>query len=262
MRKKRIDALVLAGGDADKADPLLEYAQTEKKPLIKIVGKEMVRYVVEAIAGSSRVGRVFVVGLSPEDGVEFAVPVEYVEAAGSLLNNVVAGIELALEVDPATERVVIVSADIPLLTIEMVDYFIDTCLETDHDLCYTVVEKSAIGARFPGSRRSFVPLRGGSFAGGDITMVKVSALHSNLPLVRQAAGFRKNIWQQVRLLGFGTLIKFAFRRLSIADAERVASKALGCQGRAIITPYPEMGMDVDKPHQLDIVRAILEGGPA
>jgi hypothetical protein len=72
---------------------------------------------------------------------------------------------------------------------------------------------------------------------------------------------RKNIWQQVRLLGIGTLIKFALRRLTVADAERVASRALGCQGRAVITPYPEMGMDVDKPHQLDMARAILEGGP-
>jgi len=107
-----------------------------------------------------------------------------------------------------------------------------------------------------------VPLRGGSFAGGDIHMVKVSALQANLPLVRQAMEFRKNVWQQVRLLGFGTLIKFAFRRLTIADAERVASRAMRCRVRAIITPYPEMGMDVDKPHQLDIVRAILEGGPA
>jgi molybdopterin-guanine dinucleotide biosynthesis protein A len=259
---ERFNVVILAGGVFDEANPLLEYAQVQKKPLIKIAGKEMVRYVAEAAAGSSRVERTFVVGLSPEDGVGFALPVEYVEATGDMLDNVVAGIERVIEVDPDVERVVIGSADIPLLTTEMVDYFIDACLETDHDLYYTVVEKSAIEARFPGSGRSFVPLRGGSFAGGDINMVKVSALQANLSLARQAMGFRKNIWQQVRLLGFGTLIKFAFRRLTIADAERVASRALGCRGRAIITSYPEMGMDVDKPHQLDIVRAILEGGPA
>jgi len=258
---ERFNVVILAGGVLDEADPLSEHAQVQKKPLIKIAGKEMVRYVAEAAAGSSRVERTFVVGLSPEDGVEFAVPVEYVEATGDTLDSVVAGMERVMEVDPGVERVVVISADIPLLTTEMVDYFIDTCLETDHDLYYTVVEKSAIEARFPGSGRSFVPLRGGSFAGGDINMVKVSALQADLSLARQAMGFRKNVWQQVRLLGFGTLIRFAFRRLSIADAERVASRALGCRGRAIITLYPEMGMDVDKPHQLDIVRAILEGKP-
>ena len=264
--EERIDAVILAGGAPEttdsKADPLLEYAQVQKKPLIKIAGKEMVRYVTEAIAGSSRIGRIFVVGLSPEDGVEFAAPVEYVEATGSMMDNVVAGIERVMEVDPAMERVVIASADIPLLTTEMVDHFIDTCLETDHDVYYTVVEKSTMEARFPGSRRGFVSLRGGSFAGGDINMTKVSAIQANLPLARQAMKSRKNIWQQIRLLGCKTLIKFAFRRLTIADVERVAGRALGCRGRAIITPYPEMGMDVDKPHQLDIVRAILEGRSA
>jgi molybdopterin-guanine dinucleotide biosynthesis protein A len=260
--EERIDAMILAGGDPDKADPLLEYAQAQKKPLIQIAGKEMVRYVVEAIAGSSRVGRIFIVGLSPQDGVEFTEPVEYVEAAGSMLDNIVAGIERVMKVDPDVERVVISTADIPLLTTEMVDYLIDACLETDHDVYYTVVEKSTMEARFPGSGRSFVPLRGGSFAGGDIHMAKVSAIQANISLARQALEFRKNVWQQVKLLGFGTLIKFAFRRLTIADAERVASRALGCQGRAIITPYPEMGMDVDKPHQLDMTRAILEGRSA
>ena len=259
--RERVDAVILAGGEPDKADPLVEYAQAQKKALIQIAGKEMARYVVEAIAGSSQVGRIFIVGLSPEDGVEFATPVEYVEAAGSMLDNIVAGMERVTEVDPDVERVIVSSADIPLVTTEMVDYFIDTCLETDHDVYYTIVEKSTMEARFPGSRRSFVPLRGGSFAGGDLNMAKVSAIQANLPLARQALEARKNTWQQVSLLGIGTLIKFALRRLTVADAERVASRALGCQGRAVITPYPEMGMDVDKPHQLDMARAILEGGP-
>ena len=259
---EKVDAVILAGGASDKVYPLLEYAQAQKKPLIRIAGKEMVRYVVEAIAGSSQIGHIYIVGLGPEDGVEFTVPVEYVEASGSMLDNTVAGVERVIEVDPEMERVVVSSADIPLLTTEMVDYLIDTCLKTDHDVYYTVVEKSTMEARFPESRRSFVPLRDGSFAGGDINMARVSAIQANLDLARQISQSRKNVWQQVRLLGFGTLIKFAFRRLTIADAERVASRALGFQGRAIVTPYPEMGMDVDKPHQLDIVRAVLEGGSA
>jgi hypothetical protein len=28
-------------------------------------------------------------------------------------------------------------------------------------------------------------------------------------------------------------------------------------GKAVISPYAELGMDVDKPHQLEIVRAAL-----
>jgi hypothetical protein len=32
-------------------------------------------------------------------------------------------------------------------------------------------------------------------------------------------------------------------------------------GKAVISPYAELGMDVDKPHQLEIVRAELASTP-
>jgi hypothetical protein len=46
--------------------------------------------------------------------------------------------------------------------------------------------------------------------------------------------------------------------LSIAAGERRAEKILGLKVRAVISPHAEIGMDVDKPFQLDIVRAELD----
>jgi hypothetical protein len=43
------------------------------------------------------------------------------------------------------------------------------------------------------------------------------------------------------------------RRITIDDAVKRVSNRLGLKGRAIISPYAEIGMDVDKPHQLEIV---------
>ncbi|MBE9506708.1 MAG: hypothetical protein IMY86_01545, partial [Chloroflexi bacterium] len=45
---------------------------------------------------------------------------------------------------------------------------------------------------------------------------------------------------------------------SLAEAERRGSKALDVRGKAVPFPYAEIGMDVDKPFQLEIVRAELE----
>ena len=36
------------------------------------------------------------------------------------------------------------------------------------------------------------------------------------------------------------------------------SKRLKVAGRAVVCPYAEVGMDVDKPHQLEIMRADLK----
>jgi hypothetical protein len=47
------------------------------------------------------------------------------------------------------------------------------------------------------------------------------------------------------------------RQLSLKDAEAAVCKRLGVKGKAVLCPYPEVGMDVDKPAQLEIVRDTL-----
>src|SRR5512141_1790118 len=59
------------------------------------------------------------------------------------------------------------------------------------------------------------------------------------------------------MIGVAIIFKFIFRQLSIDDVIRRVGDKLGLKGRAIVCPYPEIGMDVDKPHQLEIMRADL-----
>jgi hypothetical protein len=43
------------------------------------------------------------------------------------------------------------------------------------------------------------------------------------------------------------------RRITIDDTVKRVSNRLGLKGRAIISPYAEIAMDVDKLHQLELV---------
>jgi len=268
-----IHAVIPAGrSSGDQRDPLLEYVsaqgagEVKNKVLIPIAGREMIRYVAEAIAGSSRVGRMAIVGLSPEE-FDLAGQVEYVPARGGIFDNIAAGVDHLLagtetsagQEDPATSLILVASADVPLLTTEIVDNFIDACLSVDVDIHYSVVERSVMESRFPGAGRSFVRLRDGSFAGGDLLMIRSSVIQNNRQLFRDIASSRKSAWQMVRLLGLGMIVRFLTRSLTVAQAEKKVSQILGCRGKAIISPYAELGMDVDKPHQLDMVRSLLGG---
>jgi len=58
----------------------------------------------------------------------------------------------------------------------------------------------------------------------------------------------------------GFLLRFVLRRLTLAQGERKAESILGVPCRVLPVRYAELGMDVDKPHQLDMVRAVMEGG--
>jgi hypothetical protein len=54
----------------------------------------------------------------------------------------------------------------------------------------------------------------------------------------------------------------ALGRLSIPWGQRRISQRLGVNGRILISPYAEAGMDVDKPHQYDLVKRELESKAA
>jgi hypothetical protein len=59
------------------------------------------------------------------------------------------------------------------------------------------------------------------------------------------------------MLGPVIFLKLLTRRLSLAEVERRAQEIFEVRVRAV--PFcAEMGMDVDKPFQLEIVRAELE----
>ncbi len=252
---KTYPALVLAGYSTDKPDPLAIAMGVARKSLIPVAGKPMVYWVVKALSESPRVDQVYIVGMGPEDNVDFGEEIVYIPNQNAHFDNIMAGVDAIKEHQPDAEFFLTVSADIPTLQSHTVDWFIETCESLDGDLFYSVVEKSVMEATFPDSRRSYVPVVEGKFCGGDLFFVRRTIVHNNEQLVRELLAKRKSALQQARLLGFKTIIKFLFRRLSIKDAEDLSERLLQAVGHVVISPYADLGMDVDKPHQLEMVRA-------
>ena len=256
--ESRAIAVVSAGWSPTVDDPLAEYTQGKSKTLIPIAGKPMITHIIDALANSRTVKHIVIVALDPDADVQFPVAVEYVPDAGGILDNAEAGLEYALNHYPDLDVVLLCTSDIPTITGPIVDALVEECLRTDHDLYYTVIERSVMEKRFPGSRRSYIHLREGDFAGGDIIVVRPSLGITNRDLWDDLAAARKNAFRQARLVGLGIFLRLITRRLSLADAERRISKVLNVHGRVVPFPHAEVGMDVDKPPQLEIVRAELE----
>lgn len=255
---KTYPALVLAGYSPETPDPLAIAMGVERKSLIPIAGKPMVYWVVKALRESSRVNQIYIVGMGPEDNVDFGTDIVYVPNQAQHFDNVMAGFSAVHARQPDEAFLLIASADIPTVQANTVKWFIESCEAMDGDLFYSVVEKAVMEAAFPDSRRSYVPVVEGKFCGGDLFFIRIAIAHNNEHLVRELLAKRKNAFQQARLLGFSTIIKFLFRRLSIKDAEGLSERLLHAKGHVIISPYADLAMDADKPHQLETVRAKLE----
>jgi GTP:adenosylcobinamide-phosphate guanylyltransferase len=253
-----MDAIITAGGIPGPEDPLYEYTQGESKALLKIAGKPMVQWVLDAVDGSEKIDQIVMVGLEPDSGLACQKPIAYIPNQGSMLDNVRTSIYKAAELNPDAELVMLVSSDIPSVTTEMIDWVVDTAQETEDDFYYNLITRQVMEARYPGANRSFVKLKDVEVCGGDLNVVRVAAAYGNDELWERLISARKNVFKQAALFGFWTLILMLTRRLSLEDAVPRVEKQLGIKGRAVLCPYAELAMDVDKPHQFEILRNELE----
>ncbi|MCX6045199.1 MAG: NTP transferase domain-containing protein [Chloroflexi bacterium] len=256
--QERFDAVIVAGYDRHKLDPLTEQSGEPHKVLIKIAGKPMIWYVVNALVQSQAIDRIVIVGLGPEDGVEFGRPVHYLPDQGSMFDNVIYGFNWLAQSQAQERYALLLTGDIPLLTSVMVDQFVVTCQPLTQDVYWGIVEKRVMEATFPLSQRSYLRLMEGQFCNGNLFLGKIAAPLKRQQLVKQMLDQRKSVVRQLRLLGFGVIIKFLFHRLRLRDLLGIVQRALDLSGAPVILPFAEAAMDVDKPHQLAQVVAYLE----
>ena len=168
-----MDAIVTAGGIPQPDDPLYAYSNGDSKALIDVAGKPMVQWVLDALSDAKSVDNVIVIGLSPKSGVTCKKPMHFVSNQGRMLANIVAGVSKSLELDKKTKYVLVVSSDIPTLKPEMVDWLVETCMQTKDDIYYGVCTREVREGRFPDAKRTYTKLKGVELCGADINLTHV-----------------------------------------------------------------------------------------
>lgn len=247
-----VDAVILAGADNDGRLASCDSARYEA--LIDIAGKPMIHYVLRAVKGCSRIGRVVVVG--PKQALAEAIPsgdAVLVERVGSIVDNLKAGMK-ALE---PQEKVLIVTADLPLLTTEALEDFFQKADANPAEIHYPLLSKETNESKFPGMKRTYLTVAEGTFTGGNVILASPSGLEACGRLLEQAVATRKKPWMMAAFLGLRCTVKFILRRLSIHDVERRLQEITGVRGVAIISEFPEIAVDVDKPSDLELVRRLV-----
>lgn len=254
---KKIDAIVLSGG-IPKPDTLLyEYTQGKPKALLDICGKPMIQWVLDALEGAKTINQIVIVGLTDESVVTCSKVRAFIPSLGDMMENGRAGVKKVLELNPKAKHVLAASSDIPAIKPAIVDWVVNTASETDDDIYYNLITRQVMETRFPGSKRSFTKLRDVEVCGGDMNVVGALTVTENDELFKKVLAARKNVFKQAALIGYDTLFLLLLRRIDTKGAVEKVTKKLNITGRAILCPYAEVGMDVDKPHQLEILRADL-----
>ncbi len=255
-----MDAIVIAGGIPQPEEPLYQYTQGIPKAMLNIAEKPMVQWVLDALGNAKKVDNVIIIGLDDPESITCTKPTYHIPNQGRMLANIEAGINKMLEINPDAEYVISSSADIPAITGEMVDWLVDTAMQTKDDIYYGVVKKEVMEARYPNSNRTFTKLKDMELCGADIHIAHhtMTTDPEHLAVWDVLIGKRKSPLKQAASVGIWNLLLLQMGRISLENAVERVSKKLNIQARALIWDYAEAAMDVDKPHQLEMLRKDLE----
>jgi molybdopterin-guanine dinucleotide biosynthesis protein A len=248
-----VPAVVLAGQDPGRPDPLAAAEGKPHKALVEIVGRPLIAHVVRALAASPRIGEIAVVGLPPDVPVDFGCPVHRLPNRASLLDNAQAGVDFCANLG-GDGYVLVCGGDAPLLSGEAVTWFVDACRPFRRDVYWAIVARAVVESVFPTARRTWVRTADGEFCSADLFLVRAAAAHSADAPLRAALAKRKRPLALVRLIGPGWIVRLLLGRAHVRQLLGRVQERFGIAADVIVLPFPGAAMDVDKPQHLALLR--------
>lgn len=247
-----MNAIVLAG--APNSGPLRHLSSARYEAGIEVAGRPMLDYVIMALASVAEIEKIIIVGHEASFSPELRSRVyRVVEPGDSQIDSLLHGLE-SLDSD---QPVLAIGSDVPLVTPEALRDFIKRCYERRADLYYSYVSKDANEQKYPGVRRTYVRIKEGTFTGGNLVLLSPSVIGKNVDLLRKAAMLRKKPFKLIQMLGWTCLIRFMLGNLTVNELEERASAFLQFNAITVLSPYPEIGIDIDKPSDLQLAREAL-----
>tara|TARA_R110002073_G_scaffold266486_1_gene429749 strand:- start:331 stop:1143 length:813 start_codon:yes stop_codon:yes gene_type:complete len=253
-------ALVLAA-DRTTSDPITTYTGAACKAIAPICGTPMILRVLDALEASSQVASIVLCG-PPESVLSDCPELKQRIESGRVtwLANLDApsrSAQRGFEHLDSDTPVLLTTADHALLTTDIVDYFLTESRATNSDATLGLVRHEDIVAAFPDSKRTVMRLRDGGLCGCNLYTFNGRG-RELVTFWRQVEDKRKRPWQLIaHILDLRLILAYLFGLLTLERALKAVSDKLDIQIQAVILPFPQAGVDVDKVEDLHLAESIL-----
>ena len=249
MRLER--ALVLAGARPE-ADPVAAYAGVSHKALIQLGGETLLARVAAALsaAGARRIA----VSASDPQVIALATTL----GAEVLPAEVGPSLSALRGIEALGPPVLLTTSDHALLKAEWIVQFLEDASETA-DVSVLLARRKVVEAAAPGTRRTYLKFADGEWSGCNLFLVRSERGLAAIQLWRAIEADRKRPWRIIRKLGPLTLVRYLAGRLTLAEALQRLSRLCGADVAAVPSRFGLAAVDVDKPADLDLVRALTGG---
>jgi len=247
------NALVLAG--AKEKGPLEIAENVDNKALIMLNNRPMIDYIVDVLNNSENIDRILVVGPKNELYPYIGKKVDEILNPG---NSILRNMEIGLNFFNSADNLLLLTSDIPLITPEAIDEFLEICTKRKACIGYPIITKENIVKKYPETERTYVKMKEGIFCGGNIVFFKPEVFFQKKKLIKELFDNRKATWKYVKILGLKFIIKFLFKTLTLEEVEKRVTDIFGYDSIAAMISYPEIMIDLDKPSDLKLIRKCLE----
>jgi CTP:molybdopterin cytidylyltransferase MocA len=249
------NALVLAAGRGPD-DPMAKAYRVTHKCLVEIGGEPMLKKVIRTLLASSEIASVTVSIENKEllaDALgPLAAKVAFLASSASAARSALAALP-----DRAEYPCLITTGDHPLLSVEMLQYFLAAAAGSGADLCAGVARAETILARFPDVRRTYLKFGPDRVSGCNLFALTSPAARQALAFWHDLENVRKQPWRLVGAFGAVALLRFFTGALTLDSAFALASRRLALTARPVLMPFAEAAVDIDKPADKELAEKIL-----
>ena len=245
-----VSVLILAGQREGYVDPLCAQAGVDRKAIIPINGRPMIDYVLNALDAADMKRPYHVSGFDAAYDERLIQAPSSTGPAGSAAAALQSGVSFPC---------LMTTADHPLLSRQMLEEFLENATQSGADFCVGFAEKKVIQPAYPDVKRTYLNFSDRLVSGCNLFYIKNKQGLAAITFWKQAQHLRKHPIKLARRLGWGVLLSYVFKRLSLDGAFNYASNKLGVVAKPILIPIAEAAIDVDKPSDKILVEAILSG---
>ena len=259
-------AAVILAGERAARDPLREYAGVESKALIEIAGKPMIARVIAALKGAARVASVHLSGPSEGavkgsdmlSGLIAAGRVDWTAPGPSPSTSAYA----MLTRFPEDRKVMITTADHPLLSSEIVEHF---CRDAAHSGCDVVVGLAPydlVRGAYPDLKKTVLRFADGQYCGCNLFAFLTADGRRMADFWRQIERERKKPLVVIRMLGLGAVLRYRLGWLTLDRALTLLSRKAGLRVGVVVLPYAHASVDVDSVDDYLLLERYAKAAPA
>lgn len=240
---------IILAGERDDRDALRDHTGVACKALLDIDGTSMIGRVIGALEAARSVNAIHLSGpaegcVTADAGLSAMIADGRIDWTAPGPTPSTSAHEMLCQV-PASQPVLITTADHPLLTPEIVDHFCRDSAASDCDVVIGLAPHDLVRAAFPDLKKTVLRFADGQYCGCNLFAFLTEDGRQIADFWRRVERDRKKPLVVIRLLGLWALLRYRLGWLTLDAALARLSRKVGVRIGAVILPYAHASVDVD-----------------